>query len=74
MKNLKRSALWLSFLTALLCLQGCGEGKKKLDGQIVKTADGRFFTIHYNIGDTYWVRPFDTEKAKSTAEFIEKEK
>jgi len=74
MKNLKRSAFGLSFLIALLCLQGCGDSEKKLDGQIVKTADGRFFTIHHNVGDNYFVRPVDTDKAKITAEFIEKEK
>lgn len=28
MKNLKRSALGLSFLIALLCLQGCEQAKK----------------------------------------------
>jgi len=74
MKNLKRATFGLSFLIALLCLHGCGDGDKKLDGQIVKTADGRFFTVHHNVGDTYFVRPVDTDKAKSTAEFIEKEK
>ncbi len=34
MKNLNRSALWLSFLIALLCLQGCTskeDGKKYND-------------------------------------------
>jgi len=50
-------------------LAGCGDGDKKLNGKIVKTSDGKFYTVHHNAGDTYFIRPVDPDKLKSDAEF-----
>ncbi len=69
MKNFKLPTFGLLIFTALF-LQGCGDNEKRLDGQIIKTSDGRFFTIHHNIGDNYFVRPIDIDKAKIESEFI----
>jgi len=71
--NINKLPLCISILVSLLFLQGCGDVDKKLDGQIIKTADGRFFTIHHNVGDNYFLRRVDIDNAKATVEFIEKE-
>jgi hypothetical protein len=52
-----------------LCLQGCGDDKK-LDGEIVKTTDGRYFTIVHNVGDTYLIHETDVNKIKKDADAI----
>lgn len=74
MNKLKTWTFILPILIVSLSLQGCGDDKKKLNGRVVKTDDGRFFLIHHHIGDTYFIRPLDVDKAKATAAFIQKEK
>ena len=43
---------------------------KKLNGEIVKTTDGRYFTIVHSVGDTYFVYATDVYKTKKDADAI----
>lgn len=58
-------------LLAASILSGCGDSDKKLDGEIVKTKDGRYFLVVHSAADAYFIRELDADKLKSDAEFVE---
>lgn len=72
--NSKITAMVAVVCFALLCA-GCtydGDADKKLDGQLVKTKDGRVFLAQYRLGDVYFLTPVDAGKVQTDSEFVRK--
>lgn len=64
MKNLK-SKLGYALCILLTCvLFSCTTGKK-YDGKIVKDAQGNYYILKHNVGDTYFIRTIDKSQIDS---------
>jgi hypothetical protein len=61
---MKKLVITLSLLFLAFMLSGCPSSDYNLDGEVVKTADGRLFVVKHNIGDNYYFREVNVHQVE----------